>query len=94
MNDNEVIEILNENDPEIEIMRNEVVYAGIPEEIIEQIQQDIADLQADKEDKSNKVTSLNASSTDTQYPSAKCVYDLVGDIETVLTALDVGGGVQ
>lgn len=36
---------------------------------------------------SNKVTSLSSSSTDTQYPSAKCVYDLVGDIETLLTAL-------
>lgn len=35
----------------------------------------------------NKVTSLSSSSTDTQYPSAKCVYDLVGDIETLLTAL-------
>lgn len=35
----------------------------------------------------NKVTSLSASSTDTQYPSAKCVYDLVGDIETLLAAL-------
>lgn len=28
-----------------------------------------------KEDVSNKVTSLSSSSTDTQYPSAKCVYD-------------------
>ena len=37
-----------------------------------------------KEDKTNKVTSLSSSSTDTQYPSAKCVYDLVGDIETLL----------
>ena len=89
----EVIEILNENDPEIEIMRNEVVYADIPEEVIQQMQQDIADLQSGKEDKSNKVTSLSSSSTDTQYPSAKCVYDIVGNIESVLTALDVGGGV-
>lgn len=30
-----------------------------------------------KEDKSNKVTSLSANSTDTQYPSAKCVYDYI-----------------
>lgn len=37
-----------------------------------------------KEDKSNKVTSLSSSSTDTQYPSAKCVYDIVGDVETLL----------
>lgn len=30
-----------------------------------------------KEDKSNKVTSISANSTDTQYPSAKCVYDYI-----------------
>ena len=35
----------------------------------------------------NLVTTLSASSTDTQYPSAKCVYDLVGDIETLLAAI-------
>lgn len=42
----------------------------------------------------NKVTSLSSSSTDTQYPSAKCVYDLIGDLETILNTLDVGGGVN
>lgn len=30
-----------------------------------------------KEDNANKVTSLSSSSTDTQYPSAKCVYDAI-----------------
>lgn len=40
-----------------------------------------------REETTNKVTSLSSSSTDTQYPSAKCVYDLVGDIETLLAAL-------
>ena len=35
----------------------------------------------------NKVTSLSSQSTDTQYPSAKCVYDLVGDVETLINAL-------
>ena len=40
-----------------------------------------------KENTSNKVTSLSSSSTDTQYPSAKCVYDLVGDIETILASI-------
>lgn len=40
-----------------------------------------------KEDTSNKVTSLSSSSTDTQYPSAKCVWDLVGDIETILASI-------
>ncbi|MDY3240753.1 MAG: hypothetical protein SOW80_11620 [Anaerovoracaceae bacterium] len=36
---------------------------------------------------SNKVTSLSASSTDTQYPSAKCVYDMIGNLEALLAAL-------
>lgn len=46
-----------------------------------------------KEDKTNKVTSLSSSSTDTQYPSAKCVYDMIGDVETILTRLTTGSGV-
>lgn len=33
------------------------------------------------------VTSLSSSSTDTEYPSAKCVYDIVGNIETLINAL-------
>ena len=37
-----------------------------------------------KEDKSNKVTTLSSNSTDTQYPSAKCVYDIIGNVETLL----------
>ena len=44
-----------------------------------------------KENTSNKVTSLSSSSTDTEYPSAKCVYDLVGDINTVLATLTTPG---
>ena len=32
----------------------------------------------------NLVTSISSSSTDTQYPSAKCVYDIVGNIESAL----------
>lgn len=35
----------------------------------------------------NKVTSLSSASTDAQYPSAKCVYDIVGDVETLLAAI-------
>ena len=35
----------------------------------------------------NKVTSLSSTSTDTEYPSAKCVYDIIGDIESALNAL-------
>lgn len=36
---------------------------------------------------SAKVTSLSSSSTDNQIPSAKCVYDIVGDIESLLATL-------
>ena len=36
---------------------------------------------------SNLVTSISSNSTDTQYPSAKCMYDIVGDIETLINAL-------
>lgn len=33
------------------------------------------------------VTSISAQSTDVEVPSAKCVYDNIGDIETLLAAL-------
>ena len=36
---------------------------------------------------SNLVTSVSSSSTDSQYPSAKCLYDMVGNIETLLGAI-------
>lgn len=35
----------------------------------------------------NKVTSVSSSSTDDQYPTAKCLYTLAGNIETLLAAL-------
>ena len=40
-----------------------------------------------KEDKSNKVTTISSASTDTQYPTAKCMYDIIGDVEAALLAL-------
>jgi hypothetical protein len=46
------------------------------------------------ESTSNKVTTISSSSTDTQYPSAKCVYDIVGNVETLLETLDIGEGVE
>ena len=39
------------------------------------------------ENVSNKVTSLSSSSDDTQYPSAKCVWDIVGDVEATLNTI-------
>lgn len=41
----------------------------------------------------NLVTSLSSNNTNTQYPSAKCVYDLIGNIETVLQTINSGSGV-
>lgn len=35
----------------------------------------------------NKITELSASSTDAQYPSAKCVYDIVGNVKTLIDNL-------
>jgi len=43
----------------------------------------LATLLSNKENTSNKVTSLSGSSTDTQYPSAKLVYDQLTDIREV-----------
>lgn len=51
-----------------------------------------ADETALKEVLANKVTTISSSSTDTQYPSAKCVYDIVGDLETILETLDTRNG--
>lgn len=36
---------------------------------------------------SNLVTSVSSASTDSQYPSAKCLYDLVGDVESLLSQI-------
>ncbi|MBQ8481605.1 MAG: hypothetical protein IJ532_03640 [Alphaproteobacteria bacterium] len=38
-----------------------------------------------KQDTANLVTSLSSASTDSQYPSAKCVYDIIGNVETLLS---------
>ena len=36
---------------------------------------------------SHKVTEISSASTDLQYPSAKCVYNIVGNIESLLAAI-------
>ena len=51
-----------------------VKYAPVPDEYL-----------PTTEKLSNKVTSLSSTSTDTEYPSAKCVYDMIGDVETLLS---------
>lgn len=44
-----------------------------------------------KEDMSNKVTMLLSTSTDDQYPTAKCMYDIIGNIEAALDIINNGG---
>ena len=59
-----------------------VTFNGVPATInnkVAAITVDIPDISG-KEDTSNKVTSLSYSSTNTQYPSAKAVYDFSSDI--------------
>lgn len=51
-----------------------VKYAPVPDEYL-----------PTTEKLANKVTSLSSTSTDTEYPSAKCVYDMIGDVETLLS---------
>ena len=58
--------------------------AEIISNAINQVELDIQQDINSKENISNKVTSLSANSTNTQYPSAKCVYDLIGNIELIL----------
>ena len=41
---------------------------------------------------SNLVTSVSSSSTNSQYPSAKLLYDTVGDVESILQTLNSGSG--
>ena len=47
----------------------------------------VAEAISGKQDTSNLVTAISSSSTDNQYPSAKCVYDIIGNLETILAAL-------
>ena len=46
-----------------------------------------------RENSSNKVTSISSSSTDTEYPSAKCVYDEIDALnELIGDAIDYING--
>ena len=44
------------------------------------------------ESTSNKVSSISVTSDDNEYPSARCVYGIVGDVESSLETI-IGGGV-
>lgn len=62
------------------------------DEHTEEIQESIENLQTGKEDKTNKVTSIDENSTDIQYPSAKTVYDELTKRDERITALENTSG--
>ena len=47
----------------------------------------IGSIQADYQTTANLITTISSLSTDTTYPSAKCVYDIVGNIEAILRGI-------
>lgn len=53
----------------------------------------VADLNATAQKTSNLTTVIDATSTDEQYPSAKAVYDLIGDCGAIIDSINtlVGG---
>ena len=77
--DNDTFQVWNY--PLLDYQYGEIFEARIPSTIARTSQ--IANMQTT----GNLVTSISSSSTDSQYPSAKCVYDIIGDIETLLQAV-------
>lgn len=52
----------------------------------------LLDINSRMENVDNKITSLSSSSTDDQYPSAKCMYDRIVAIENRLSQLEQNQG--
>lgn len=92
--DNNLLSTSDTIDLPIESMVVDATYDDTTKEIVLTLQSgstvrfSVADLVSGLESTSNKVTSISASSTDTQYPSAKCVYNLVGEIAEALDAIN------
>ena len=56
--------------------------------IIDYANADIRQNLTRKEDKSNKVTSVSSASTNTEYPSAKALFDALAVLEARIAALE------
>lgn len=66
----------------------DIAYFGKINKILINNQGSISYSSFNGEDISNKVVSLSSSSSDYEYPSAKCVYNLIGDVETILNTIN------
>ena len=74
----------NRDQENVDLIENLEKLANAIEDSLDEVDTDLGD----KQDKSNLVTSLDSSSTDIQYPSAKCVYDILGNIAALLDQLN------
>lgn len=70
------------DDLELTVTNHETKITTVEGQIVN-INESISDLGDDKEDKSNKTTTLSSASTNTQYPGAKAVYDALTDKENL-----------
>ena len=85
IDDTTIIKNSVSNELEVPIDNNTIIVDSSDNKV--KVSNNITTKLENMEDITNKVTTLDSSSTDTQYPSAKCVYDLVGDVESLLANL-------
>lgn len=91
---NNIDNILNTQSTQIADLENTVAGMDYEEQIIA-IQNNLTSLQnfinsidfSIFEHNTNKVVSINESSNDNEYPTAKCLYDLLGGVEEALDLL-------
>lgn len=93
-NEEEIIAAsLTDLDNRIEELPNSGIVLGENEERVIAIVLSYLNSRLDNtEDVNNKVTSISSSSTDIEYPSAKCIYDRIAAIETRLSQLEQNQG--
>lgn len=70
---------------------NTIVFGKIDEDVYKQYivtsDDSISIQETSLQTTNNLVTTISSSSTDSEYPSAKCVYDIIGNIESLLASI-------